>query len=366
MCAPSASFRRGRLNSTIASTKRHPTRDRRPGASARPRFSLRMTPAVRYGRRSVAASIEKQQRTLGCRAGRTTRRLVRAAAPGRADASVGGPEPCPRRPVLRLHVHVIRAGRCSTALQVENERECVVNCPLLLCGEPSGELREAPDINSAQLFDQHAGRLASDLDLWSESRWCCAPRRWRDDRGRQPEQLIGLDDHAVARPGLLASAADWEANAVHLATRQSGHSGATASMSAMTARRSALSSGSDARRLTSAASIERWSRLRPASVSAVRTASDSLRPSRISSDNARSDASSSRARTIREPTNPSVAQTVSQLCRRTKPRQLSFAAGTSIWAPFTSVLSEPDRQLLMNVRWLAGFREPSADLDGER
>jgi len=30
------------------------------------------------------------------------------------------------------------------------------------------------------------------------------------------------------------------------------------------------------------------------------------------------------------------------------------------------VLSEPDRQLLANVRWLAGFREPPADLDGER
>jgi hypothetical protein len=30
------------------------------------------------------------------------------------------------------------------------------------------------------------------------------------------------------------------------------------------------------------------------------------------------------------------------------------------------VLSEPDRQLLMNARWLAGFREPPADPDGER
>jgi hypothetical protein len=30
------------------------------------------------------------------------------------------------------------------------------------------------------------------------------------------------------------------------------------------------------------------------------------------------------------------------------------------------VLSEPDRQVLINVRWLAGFREPPADLDGER
>lgn len=30
------------------------------------------------------------------------------------------------------------------------------------------------------------------------------------------------------------------------------------------------------------------------------------------------------------------------------------------------VLSEPDRQLLVNVRWLAGFRQPPADPDGER
>ena len=30
------------------------------------------------------------------------------------------------------------------------------------------------------------------------------------------------------------------------------------------------------------------------------------------------------------------------------------------------VLAEPDRQVLMNVRWLAGFRERPADLDGER
>jgi hypothetical protein len=30
------------------------------------------------------------------------------------------------------------------------------------------------------------------------------------------------------------------------------------------------------------------------------------------------------------------------------------------------VLSEPDRQLLVNVRWLAGFREVPVDVDGER
>lgn len=30
------------------------------------------------------------------------------------------------------------------------------------------------------------------------------------------------------------------------------------------------------------------------------------------------------------------------------------------------VLAEPDRQLLVNVQWVAGFREPPADPDGER
>ena len=30
------------------------------------------------------------------------------------------------------------------------------------------------------------------------------------------------------------------------------------------------------------------------------------------------------------------------------------------------VLSEPDQQLLVNARWLAGFREPPPDPDGER
>lgn len=30
------------------------------------------------------------------------------------------------------------------------------------------------------------------------------------------------------------------------------------------------------------------------------------------------------------------------------------------------MLAEPDRQLLVNVRWLAGYRERPADPDGER
>src|SRR5205807_1118915 len=83
-----------------------------------------------------------------------------------------------------------------------------------------------------------------------------------------------------------------------------------------------------AKRSTSAASAERRARRRPASLKAARTASDSLRPSRISTDNARSDASSRRALTIREAINETVAQTVSQVLAHTLP-----APSTTLPAP---------------------------------
>src|SRR5207237_137915 len=102
-------------------------------------------------------------------------------------------------------------------------------------------------------------------------------------------------------------------NPINVASGQAGQSAATASMSAITARRSAVSAGSLAKRSTSAASAERRARRRPASLKAARTASDSLRPSRISTNSARSDASSRRALTIREAMNETVAHSVSQM-----------------------------------------------------
>ncbi len=42
---------------------------------------------------------------------------------------------------------------------------------------------------------------------------------------------------------------------------------------------------------------------------------------------------------------------------------MELACGEAGWG--YQVLAEPDRQLLTNVRWLAGFREPPADPDGE-
>lgn len=108
---------------------------------------------------------------------------------------------------------------------------------------------------------------------------------------------------ACSRPRVLG-----QPDSIDLAARHTGQSGAAASMSAIAARRSAVSRGSPASRATSAASEERRARLSPASVSAARIASDSLPPSRIRADNARSEASSSLALTIREATHRTLAQ----------------------------------------------------------
>ena len=96
--------------------------------------------------------------------------------------------------------------------------------------------------------------------------------------------------------GLLSGSGHGKLDPIDLAAGHSSQSSATASMSAITTRRSAASPAAAASRATSAASVERQARRSPASVSAARTASDSLRPSRMRAESARSDAASNRAR----------------------------------------------------------------------
>lgn len=149
------------------------------------------------------------------------------------------------------------AGRRPAWSQVKHERERVVDGSLLLSTQTTSELTEALDVHGAQLLDEHTRAFARELDLGPERRRRGAARGRRDDRGRETKQLICLNDHAVPRTRLLSAAPRRQTHAVHLAADHSGQSAATASMSAIAARRSAVSTGSAARRLTSAASAER-------------------------------------------------------------------------------------------------------------
>ena len=191
--------------------------------------------------------------------------------------SIGSPPPR----AAWLHDHgadCLPGAQASTCLETEDERERFVDGAELGRRDPVYVLAEAPEVDCTELLDEHTGLLSADLDLGPERCRPGAARGWGDDRGREMEQFVGLDDQGVPRTGLLVAAPAREADAIDVATSHSGQSAAIASISAMTARRSFVSSGSAANRATSSRSAERRRRRAAASRSAVRTASESVMP----------------------------------------------------------------------------------------
>ena len=141
--------------------------------------------------------------------------------------------------------------------KAENERERVVNGALLGGRKASGTFTEPLDVDGPELLDQHARSLAFEIDRGTKRGRGGAAGRGSDDCRGKREQLVRLHDHRIASAGLLAPTARRKTHSVDLAASHSGQSAVTASMSAITARRSRASSGSAAKRRTSSASADR-------------------------------------------------------------------------------------------------------------
>ena len=60
-------------------------------------------------------------------------------------------------------------------LEVEDERERVVDGLLLGGGQTAGEIFESFDVDSAKLLDEHPRACVTKFDLWPECRWRGAP-----------------------------------------------------------------------------------------------------------------------------------------------------------------------------------------------
>lgn len=105
-------------------------------------------------------------------------------------------------------------------------------------------LVEAAQVNRTELLHQHACRTASHIHFGSKRRGGGTSRRRCDKRRGEPEERVGLHDHGVARATLLVAAPVREPDAVDVAARHLGQSAEMASMSSMTAWRSAVSLGS--------------------------------------------------------------------------------------------------------------------------
>jgi hypothetical protein len=116
---------------------------------------------------------------------------------------------------------------------------------------------EAMQVHGAELLNQYARGVAGDLYLRAERRGRGASRRRGYQRRRQPEQRVSLNDDGVAGAALLVTASGGQSDAIDVTPRHEGQSADTASMSAITARRSAVSAGSSTSRRTSSASAER-------------------------------------------------------------------------------------------------------------
>jgi prevent-host-death family protein len=198
------------------------------------------------------------------------------ASTGRTPDSVS-----PASEAYNLNRQRRRGDDPSVSLQAEHELQRLINSMQLSRGETSRERIKAFKIHREELFDQYPCGLPIDIDLGSKRRRGGAARHRCDQHRGERQQCVGLDNDAKSL-ALLMTAAGGQPDPVDVPTRHSGQSAERLCMSAITASRSAESAASSVKRCTSAAKPACRSRRWPASARAVRIASDSLRPSRIS------------------------------------------------------------------------------------
>jgi hypothetical protein len=97
-----------------------------------------------------------------------------------------------------------REGRSAKG---EDQFEGLVHVPHLARTQSTRMLVEALQVEGAKLLHHHPGALFRNLDLGPKARRQHTARCGRDEDGREPEQLVGLDDDGVAGTALLMPAA---------------------------------------------------------------------------------------------------------------------------------------------------------------
>lgn len=100
--------------------------------------------------------------------------------------------------------------------EAEDRQQGVVDSPELLATDVACQVTQPSHIHGTDLFDEHAGHLAGDVDLWPERRRASAARCRSDQNDRAGKQLVGLDDHAVSISVLLVANAAGKREPVHV------------------------------------------------------------------------------------------------------------------------------------------------------
>jgi hypothetical protein len=91
-------------------------------------------------------------------------------------------------------------------MQSEYQRRRPLDLSEILAAHHTHGIAEPRAIDRAELLDQDAGALGSNLDLGPKRRCARACRGRRDDHRGENEQLVCLQDDPVPRPSLLVAA----------------------------------------------------------------------------------------------------------------------------------------------------------------
>ena len=78
------------------------------------------------------------------------------------------------------------------------------------------EFAKSAGVDCSDLFNEHPGCVAEQIDLWAERGGPCSRGRGRDEYNRSRQQLVGLDDHSVATAVLLMATAAKRTKFVHV------------------------------------------------------------------------------------------------------------------------------------------------------
>jgi hypothetical protein len=98
----------------------------------------------------------------------------------------------------------------------KDSHQGLVDTPLLLRAHRAHKFAKPPCIDGADLLNQDTGGLTKQLDLGAERCRLGAARRWCDQNHRARQELVGLNDYAIALALLLVTGPAREAEFVHV------------------------------------------------------------------------------------------------------------------------------------------------------
>lgn len=113
----------------------------------------------------------------------------------------------------------------ATAVELAKTEDCeesFVDAPLVLGADMADEIAKSAGVDRSDLFDEHSGCLAEQVDLRAERGSTGTGGCGRDEHHGSRQQLVGLDDYSVAATVLLMTSATGRTKFVDVTPKHAG------------------------------------------------------------------------------------------------------------------------------------------------